>query len=341
VLAPLSLVAGVGFALKPFFFIPWLVTQIAVTRKDWSRRNISLIVLTALPMAIQLVTIPIVFPDLVQLYQSLGHEYSAYWRLPAHLIVVYKLHLLAFALVLIGAAALVEPSRKLLVRSLAWVCLAWFVTGIVQGKGWSYHFLPTHMTLILTGLFALLCFDGWRHKSALRGMILACMVLVGLAEIQSGIGRIDYSFRRWQLPAAVRELPDAMRALVFSADMITTYSLLNELGARNVGSFPSVWPLLVEYGQAGLPGQLVPVRLPEEMTEPESILYEAVVADLIRKKPELILVSDGYDPVFNDAYFDYVAYFSQDEAFRQRLTHYVRGPRLGHVQLYIRTDIER
>jgi len=123
--------------------------------------------------------------------------------------------------------------------------------------------------------------------------------------------------------------------------MVTAYPMLNELNARNVGSFPIVWPLQVEYGQAGLPGRFVPVRSPENMTEPESILFQTVVDDLVQKKPKLILVSDGTDPLFNDGYFDYVAYFSQNEAFKNEMKYYAVGPKLGHVRFYIRSDSSR
>jgi len=343
VLASLSLVAGVGFSLKPFFFFPWLATQVAVTRKDWSPRNISLIVLTALPMAIQLVTIPIVFPDLVKLYQSFGHEYAAYWHLPLHFIVVDKLHLLAFALVLIAAAGLAQPSRKLLVQGLAWVSLAWFITGVVQGKGWGYHFLPAQMTLILSGLFAVLYLDRSRRRSVVHMLLIACLclLLAGDARIWSELVRSDNQRKRLKLPDEVADLPDGMGVFVLSVHISTAHPVLSKLDARNVGSFPFVWPLQVEYWQAGLPGQVVPVRHPEEMTEPESILFETVVDDLIRKKPEVILVSDGTDEVFNGACFDELAYFSQNEAFRKEMALYERGPALGQVRIYVRADIGR
>ena len=167
------------------------------------------------------------------------------------------------------------------------------------------------MTLILSGLLVVLCFDGSRRKRAVRGMIIACLAPVGLAGIWSGIFKTDYPAKRSQLPSEVRDLPDGMRALV---------------------SFPTVWPLQVEYGQAGLSGQSVPFRLPRDMTELESVLFESVVDDLIRKKPELILVSGGPDPVFNNAHFDYVAYFSQNEALKSEMALYELGPRLGHVR---------
>jgi hypothetical protein len=144
-----------------------------------------------------------------------------------------------------------------------------------------------------------------------------------------------------QLPAEVRDLPDGMRAIVLSVHISAAHPVLSKLNARNVGSFPFVWPLQVEYGQAGLPGQIVPVRRPEEMTEPESILFERVVDDLIRKKPEMILVSEGTDMVFNDACFDEVAYFSQNEAFRKEMALYERGPGLDHVRIYVRVGIGR
>jgi len=153
------------------------------------------------------------------------------------------------------------------------------------------------------------------------------------------MARSDYQTKRTQLPDEVADLPGGMRAIVLSVRIRAAHPVLSKLDARNVGSFPFVWPLQVEYWQAGLPGQVVPVRHPEEMTEPESILFETVVDDLIRKKPEVILVSDGTDEVFNDACFDELAYFSQNEAFRKEMALYERGPALGQVRIYVRADV--
>ncbi len=340
-LVSLSVIAGIGFSLKPHFGLPWLVSQIVVTRRKWTRRNISLIGLTALPMAIQLLAIPILFPDLVRLYQMFGRHYAAFWHLPPYHVLVDNLYLPAAAVVLFASTSRVQPTRRLLVRGLAWIGLAWFITGVAQGKGWNYHFLPASMTLTLCGLFTILYFDRSRRWSAVHGLITVSVVLIGMAGLRNGVARMDYPARRSQLPASLRDASDGMRALVLSVRMVTAYPLLNELKARNVGSFPIVWPLQVEYGQAGFPGRFVPVRSPGNMTEPESILFQTVVDDLIRRKPELVLVSDGTDPLFNDAYFDYVAYFSQNEAFKNEMSGYVVGPKLGHVQFYIRSESSR
>ena len=93
-------------------------------------------------MAIQLVTIPIVFPDLVWLFRMFGRAYAVFGDMSRYVILVRLMYLPVAALVLIGSARLVRPNLRLIVQGLAWVSLAWFMTGIVQGKGWSYHFLP-------------------------------------------------------------------------------------------------------------------------------------------------------------------------------------------------------
>jgi hypothetical protein len=337
-LVALSLVAGFGFSLKPHFGLPWLATQIVVTRRDVSIRNLSLIGLTALPMAIQLLAIPIFFRDLIGLYQLFGRQYVEFGKLPVSLIIEHYLYLPMAAVLVISLASQVHSTRRSLVRGLAWISLAWFVTGAMQGKGWSYHFLPAHITLMIGVLFTILYLDGSRRATAVRGLVTVCMVLIGLTGLRGGVTKPNDPVRRSLLPASLRGLPDGSRALVLSIRMTSAYPLLGELHARNVGSFPVVWPLQVEYGKAGIPGQLIPVRHPEEMKEPESILYRTVVDDLIRYKPELVLVSDGNDPAFNDAYFDYVAYFSQDESFRNEMSSYVMGPRLGHLQFYVKSD---
>ena len=123
-LVALSVLAGIGFSLKPHFGLPWLVTQIVVTRRQWTVRNISLIGLTALPMAIQLLVVPIQFPDLVRLYQMFGRQYAAFWHLPLYHVLIDHLYLPAAALIMVASASQVQPPRRLLVRGLAWIGLA-------------------------------------------------------------------------------------------------------------------------------------------------------------------------------------------------------------------------
>lgn len=340
-LVTLSILAGVGFSLKPFFLLPWLVSQFVVTRREWNERNVLLIVLSGLPMALQFLAITIYFPDLIGLYQTFGASYAAFWHVPTHLILQDTLYIPAALTILLVSSGMVLESHRILVRGFGWIGLAWFVTGLVQGKGWNYHFLPAQLMLILGGLSAVVYFGEAMRRRAVYGLIVASVLLTALAGLRNGIVELDYPARRSQLPSELRDLPDGMSALVLSVRMVSAYPLLGEIGSRNVGSLPIPWPLQVEYGQAGHPGRFVPVRLPLEMVTPESVLFTTVVDDMVARKPELVLVSDGTDPLFNDAYFDYVSYFSQDEAFRREMLRYEKGPKLGHLRFYIRQSSER
>jgi len=342
-LAALSLLAGLGFALKPFFVFPWLATTIFVTRRDWSPGNVALICLSALPMAMQLVVIPIVFPDLMELYGSFGRQYSQYVNLPMPVILVYWGQLLVFSLVLIAAAGVVQPDRRWLARGLAGLSFAWFITGLVQGKGWGYHFVPAQMTVVLAGVVAVVYFDRSRIRYAIRALLVACLflLLAGDARTWIDIARADSRARRSELPASIRNLPDGMRGIVLSVTMPPSFLVLDKLETRNVGSFSFSWPVHAEYWQSGVPGEVVPVRKPSEMAGPESLLFAKVVKDLVEKKPEILLVSNGTDIMFNNGYFDEVAYFSQDAAFRAEMKNYERGPALGEVRIYLRSDVGR
>ena len=77
------------------------------------------------------------------------------------------------------------------------------------------------------------------------------------------------------------------------------------------------------------------------MDRPESVLFESVVKDLVDQQPDLLLVTIGNDPSFNDGQFDYLSYFSQDRSFSDEMENYVTGPRLEHIQFYVRKDVGR
>jgi len=335
-LIPLSLIAGIGFSLKPFFVIPWFATQIMVMRRSWNRRNLGLTALTALPMAIQLVAIPVYYQDLLRLYRIFGAEYQAFGHVDPGVVMLENLYLPAAALVFLASASLVDPTRRFFVQGLAWTSIAWFLTGVIQAKGWSYHFLPAHLTLILGGLIAVLSLSGSGRRKAVQSLIVLCVTLIAVAGIWRERTRVDYPSRRAGLPAAVRDLPSGLRAISLSVRMDTSYPLLNELDARHVGTFQILWPLEVEYAHGGQPGRVVPVRPLEDIDQPESVLFESVVRDLVDKKPDLILVTTGNDPAFNDGQFDYLGYFSRDMSFKRELDNYSPGPSLEHIQFYVR-----
>ena len=335
-LVPLSLIAGIGFSLKPFFVIPWFITQIVVTRGNWNRRNLGLVALTALPMGVQFLSIPVFYPDLLRLYGIFGREYQAFGHVDPAMIILENLYLPATAFVFLAAARLVDPTRRVFVAGLAWTSIAWFLTGVIQTKGWSYHFLPAHLTLILSGFIAALSVSRSGRRVAVQSLIGLCVILIAVAGIWRERARVDYPSRRARLPADLRAVPSGLRSLSLSVRMDTSYPLLNELDARHVGSFPILWPLEVEYAHSGQPGRVVPVRPLNDINQPESVLFESVVRDLVEKKPDLILVTTGNDPAFNDGQFDYLGYFSRDMSFKRELDNYSPGPSLEHIQFYVR-----
>jgi hypothetical protein len=334
-LESLALVAGVGFSLKPFFGIPWITTFFLAGRCGVAR-PVYLSVLAATPMAIQLLILPVFFPDLLEFYARFGAEYRQFWEIPSLQIILIFQYILLAALILLAIGGSLDSSPRRLALGMGCFSLSWFAAALVQGKGWNYHFIPA-LIAVCFGFWITYAVTPRLQLNARLVLLTGTVFLAGLGSLRS-YSKPDYLRDPLQLPPQFVSQEKPLSAMPFSVRTLTAFPLVNELGVRHVGSISALWPLQVVYGSEGIPGSQVDFNALDSMGAFEREVFRRMVEDFAFRDPDLLLVSDGPDSAFNGACFDYMAYFSQDSTFRVLIEAYDRGPKVGHVRLYRKKD---
>ncbi len=340
----LGFLVGVGLALKPHFLLAWLGLEI-YRRASVERRLAAptpestavLGVLLAYALFVVLAT-----PEYLILAAELGPAYSRFLHQPgAELLFtapgapVTLLALLTY-LALRKRAAHREIWNALLVGS-----LAFFLAGILQQKGLRYHFYPSYALATMLLGFAVLDvrapltrpFERLYRVVASAAVFTIAIVALGTTlshVVQRGWGgRPDVPLGR--MVELVRRHAAGGSIFVFSYHIGSTFPLVNYAGVRSSSRFPQLWILTAEYVDRMRADEPLRYRPAAEMSPAERYLNEAVLADLERSRPQLLLVLRNArdDPANGLRRLDYLAYFGRDRRFAELFERYQLLDRVG------------
>jgi hypothetical protein len=320
--------AGAGFALKPQFVVLWPVMEAYFGLRSRPRgprgsaeSGAIAGVLLLYGLAIVLVT-----PDYVPMVRRLGHSYFEYMRLP---FIEVALTAAGLPLCLTGALAFAALFRRLRHVEGAWILLlsmaASFLAGVLQGKGLPYHFYPaTAFAILLLGYIIL---DLVRPLVTTIERLYAAVVTASLATaflVASGwavtriLGRdpIDQRNRRivLDLRDAIRRQVEHGSLLILSNNLGSVFPLVRVSGLDWASRFPHFWILAAEYQDQLVRAGPIRYRSRTEMGPAERYLNDAMYEDLLRWRPDLILVlrpaADRPPNLFRR--LNYIGYFSRD-----------------------------
>jgi hypothetical protein len=335
----LATAAGIGLALKPTCAA--LVLLRAVHRQRLDRSDVLILAIAGLYVIVMLLLVP----EYVPLVRLLGPYYAAYFH-PPWIIVLSAPQLLGAAAV-VAAYVWRRPELPNAHRTLGDALLVAMggmaVGGIVQGKGWSYHFLP------LTGLAFLLAiliaapigaqiWAGLRTKSARLAVAISCAFPAIMLPLLAG--RSDPNSLDLLAPSIKAAAPTARRVQVLSWDLADTYPGLVEAGYDVPMSFPSLWVPLIA-AQRRLARGRTAIVAPTEMEVGERFAYARVVRDLTRRPADVIVVETAEHQRRTLAFgrpgvTDFLAYYGTDPRIRSLLTWYRQVPGSRNFALYVR-----
>ena len=206
-----------------------------------------------------------------------------------------------------------------------------------EGKGWTYHFLPTVSFAVLLGLVALRSGpDGIRRSGQAAVRLAAALVLLiswvplvqgafwQLTRGAKGMDRVA-SIEQRELEAALAVEVGARSVLVLSADMTASQPWIAADGLISRNSFPCLWVPAVAYHTRWNGNPRVQLRMPPEMSGAERAAYQAVVSDFTANPPDLLIVESRSKNERFTGYpggFDHLAYYGGDPRFAACLTAY-------------------
>ncbi len=348
-----GVLAGIGLALKPQFLLVVLVVEGAVILR-FHRKHPSPEALGAAAFLLgYLAVVAIVTPEYFSLVRLLGPVYAGFGRYPIlSVLATAPGAALCFLAVLACLALRREAKHWGLWCVLLISLVAAFVAGAAQQKGWGYHFYPARVFAL--ALLALAVLDVRRPLvrpvqqlyAAVAFAALGTSMVSALVTGIRGISRRDPArlaeqSRFDELASAVRRhVPVGGSLYAFSYSIEAGFPLVNYTGVRWASRFPHLWILEAVY-QDRLRGP-APLRFhaAEAMGSAERYLNDAVHEDLVRYRPDvLIVLRHARDVAFNaHRRLDYLAYFSRDPRIAGVLRQYRLSEEIGEYRLYARVD---
>jgi hypothetical protein len=346
----IGVLAGIAFALKPYFLPLWLAIEVYLWRRGGAggRRLRPECLTIGAVLVLYALLVVLLTPQYFRLVVMLGPLYGRF---------LYDsfFHLLATgpgaALVwisLLAYVALRDRARHAeLWATLAIAVLASFLGGALQQKGLRYHFLPSFsLALVLLGLAAvdvkLPLRSGVQRLYRLVAVSLAltAMLVVSVENLSQVLHFQPSPEERAsrELVRAVREEARGGSIFVFSYHIGSSYPLINYSGVRSASRFPQLWILAAAYRDQ-LEGK-EPLRYhdPRSMSAGERYLNESVLADLRSNEPEVLLALRNARDLPENSYrrLDYLAYFGRDPRFRTFFSQYERVADIGEYAVYRR-----
>ena len=345
-----AVLAGVGFALKPYFLAIPVLVELGVLAgcgaRRWRRDPVPWI-MAGLWVA-YVVSLPLFFR--AYLFGVLPLVWSLYLGLsgigPLDVLLTPQTGAAVLLLVAVLWPALRPTTRPgaALLRLLALAALGGLVSAVAQRKGWSYHVLPLALfTLALAVLLAarlLDALDATPHFAA-GGLVallgLAFVVWAGEAN-EAPWNQLTYPHSDAAgLTALLQRTAEGQRVLVLSPQVAPIFPALNYAHATLALRTMNMWLLEGSYRTCPADGRRY--RDSPDMSDTEFFVFRSVAEDFARAPPAAVIV-DRYPGIAdcNDAAFDFIAYFSRHPLFAETWSHYRPAGGVGRFRLFTRTN---
>jgi hypothetical protein len=346
----IGLLGGCAFALKPHFLLLWVAIEahLMAQRRSWVPRVRPESLGAAGFLLAYGVIVLLVTPDYVRMVRLLGASYLRFLYDPfLHLLVTGPGVLLSFFAVLAWIALSRRVRHPALCQILAIALVGSLIAAAAQQKGLRYHFYPTFgIGVVLIGVVAA---DSWgvlkgpaeRLYHVLASAVLATVTLMTL--IESGLQLAGRGERRGgpELPSLSRLVSDkaaGQPVFVMSYHIGSAFPLINYSGAVLGSRFHHLWILAADYLDLLKSPEPLRYREPAAMPPSERFLNDAVLADLQRYRPKLLIVLRHArdDPSNGYRRLDYIRYFGRDARFAAIFEQYQELDVVGNYVVYER-----
>jgi hypothetical protein len=355
-----SLLAALGFALKPHFLgVPLLVEAAVLLRPlavggfgrgAWRRALAGLKDPVPWTMAgiwlLYLASIPLFFPDFF------GHVVPLVWDYYVDLgglsafstLLTDQMGPATLLLLMVSSLCLMLRFGPLVLA--LWAAMAGaFLSAWVQHKGWTYHVAPVFMLGGLTaGVMAARWLDGalpaGRARAAAPAIAAAMSAALFLVMVRGGeapLREINFEDAKGgRLTAWLREHAWNERLLVLTPDIWPIYPALNYAHSQSTLRFMNLW--LLQGVNRVCPENGERYRQPWEMSRAEFFVYRTVAEDFAAAPPSAVLVTRHVGIPWCGKEFDFIEYFSRHPLFAEAFRNYRQQGEIEGYKLYVRED---
>ena len=345
-----GVLAAFGFALKPYFLVLWLAIEFWL----WCRartnslrpENFGIIAV----LAAYVILVLVFSPEYLGMIELALGVYSAYgvFGSPALLFhVSVGLVVGAVALVVFTTPRLWDREIRI---SLVISAVSLLACALLQGKGWDYHYDPAAaVATVLVGVVLLGLGDVFSRTrvNVTRNVVLGLPLGLLLALNTWGFAVLGQTaWWAWGPPSTQRtvlgELVDVVREnawrqpiWLMSTSVVPAFPLVNLSEARWSSRFCCLWLLPGLYSQQEKREVPFPYHDLGDMTPTERFLGDAVIEDLEKRPPQLLIVDRSPEKqAFRRSDFDYLRYFLRDPRFATFFQGYEELVDVGPFRVY-------
>lgn len=350
--AMVGLAAALGIALKPYFVLLWLGLGVGLAAaRGWRMalfRVESVVVVAA--GVVYLAAVLRWAPDYFRIVPLMAGPY--YDFLSNTLLVTALLGdgaLVAVVSLLAFLALRRAANATALWTVLAWAVAALWLVGVLQHKGWRYHFYPSFalglwlLVVILVDVRRPLRLAGERVYSALSLAVVAALGAQTLGacllqSIQPRHPRYDVDPDLTRLVPVVRQHAGRHGMSVLSWSIASAFPLANSAGVEVTSRFPSLWSLGALYWAEVRSDAPIGYRSESAMGPLERYVNDAVIADLRAGEPGVLLVlRPGPDRrQWGLRRLDFLGYFQRDTRFAAWFQRYRFLAQVGEYWVFVR-----
>lgn len=349
--ASIALVAGLAFAIKPHFLLPFVFVELSLLVARGPKNVLRDFVpwLIGGVQVAHLLFAVLVTPEYLTVIVPLSAEVYAD---PDHLMaralaILWGVELAPIVMILPLLATASYQARLLFGLPLTAFVSGAIVMSALQGKGWDYHSLPAvQATLLFMGIFLAHLVQRISRavvRSPGVSMTLSVALIfpflfldaLRLAPFRDQLRYPDGPVDDW-VEVLEREAGNR-RILVLSAGIYPQFPAINYARFQMATPLLTLWPLHDLY-ESCAPGE-TGFRALGKQPRPEAYVFEEVVEGLTEEQPEVVVV-DEKDIFFDCSRqkFEYLRYFQRDPRFLQEFQNYRPLKTIDRFVFYERVD---
>jgi len=350
--ALIGIVAGVGFALKPYFLATFMLIELAVV---W-RKNSVFACLRVETMMIILVcffygiSIFLFQPNYIHILLPLISDFyfpsikSCWACVFLHTTTLYCAIIFLLAMLLIKRHQTNQNITLILMAALLGTMLAY----IIPRAPWFYHMIPAKGFATLLAVYMITespkkIFSSMQSISVIN-FIYICVMLFMINFMLTETARYMRYFWNDQSEKSYKNLVNYIKNIPISSRRIMCFSgnttgecfpLVYLTEANYVGSGPFFWWLRGVLGE-----EMYPLSFPlsKQHQIEKNFLMNKLVQDLEIKKPCVIIINSVVTKQAIFPFFDFVTYFSSYPTFQKAFKPYHKKITLGDYTIYRRDD---
>ena len=341
-----GVLAGFGFALKPHFVLVWLLLEAyLLLRRDGRRIALSAPhIVVASVLLVYAIAVMLFARAYFPLLALVAAPYNLYVNVDRRLLLRLPATVWAFAAIVVSLAVVRSRPWRDLTRVLAICCGGFLLMVIFQARAWTYHWIPSSVLAAVLFAIVLLSFIARAQSERFTPIVAGAFAVILLAATSRHVADVGAQYARLQGKAY------QLRGMVGVVDQYAKGQTIAALSSNMQAGFPLVNYKNLTWGLRFNSLWLLPgVYPPAERTNPpryhdiaamgaaERYMFDAVVEDLARSKPALLVI-DTMPPGYVLYGFDYLDYFGRDARFASFMKSYNEVAPVERYRIFVRAQ---